>query len=285
MGLAVAVLFALTVLVGCDRDVDEKSRGKPRQDSRASAERTRAPSEEYRVARAIRGFLTALFEGDGEAACRRLSPEQQAAARTRLKRPSCERAIRLQALSMREADIERLGRARVSRVALKGAAGTAEVVTPARKGGVPEPHTVRVERIDGEWLLASNFFPGALRGGKAPRPPPPPPPNPAEERKIRAVFERFRAALNRGDGRAACALRTRAARRAAVSQAIDAAGGRRAAIRDYGELSCAAVSAGLRIPDEKVERITVESGRGRLTLENGATYGFRLLERRWKLDS
>ena len=285
MALAVAVLFALALLVGCDGDGDQPSRGEPRQDSRASPQRARAPSEEYRVARAIRAFLTALFEGDGEAACRRLTPEQQAAARTRLKRPTCDRAIRLQVISMREGDLDRLARAKVTKVALQGAAGTAEVLTPASKGAVPEPHTVRVERIDGEWRLASNFFPGGLRGGKVPRPPPPPPRNPAEERKIRAVFERFRAALNRGDGSAACALRTRAARRAAVSQAINAAGGRRAAIRDYGELSCAALSAGLRIPDAKVKRITVEAGRGRLTLENGATYGFRLLERRWKLDS
>ncbi len=186
---------------------------------------------------------------------------------------------------MRVGELDRLMRGRVSKVALKGATGTAEVLTPQKRRGVPERHTVRVERIDGEWRLASNFFAGGLRGGRVPRPPPPPPRNPAEERKIAAVFERFRSALNRGDGRAACRLRTRAARRAAVSQAIDAAGGRRAAIRDYGKLSCAAVSAGLRIPDGKIKRITVEPGNGRVTLDNGATYGFRKLARRWLVDS
>lgn len=272
------------MIAGCDGS-DEPSSDTRGEGAEGSRQGDRAPSEEYRVATAIRGFVAALSEGDGEAACRRLSREQQAQVKARLKRPTCERAIGLQAISMRAGDLDRLSRARVSKVALKGAAGTAELLTPKKRGAVSEPHTVLVKRIDGEWRLASNFFPGGVRGGKVPRPPPPPPANPAEERKIRVLFKRFRSALNRGEGRAACVLRTAGARRAAVSEAIDVAGGRREAIRDYGELSCAAVSAGLRIPDEQVKRITVEGPKGHLTLQNGATYRFRLLERRWKLDS
>jgi hypothetical protein len=281
--LAAACIFTIGVVAGCNGN-DEPSTGTPSQ--RAGGNQTdRTPTEEYRVAKAIRAFVTALVDGDSETACRQLTPGQQAAVKARLRRPTCERAVRLQAISMRGADVERLSRARVSKVSLQGTEGTAEVLTPPQRAAAPEPHTVRVKRIDGEWRVASSFFPGRLRGGKVPRPPPPPPPNPVQERKIRVLFERFRSALNRGDGRTACRLQTAAAQRGAVSQSVDAAGGRRAVVRDYGGLSCAAVSAGLRVPDEKIKRITVEAGSGRLTLEHGAAYGFRMIDGRWKLDS
>jgi hypothetical protein len=230
--------------------------------------------------------VTALVDGDSEIACRQLTPGQQEAVKARLRRPTCERAVRLQAVSMRESELDRLSRARVTKVALQGAQGRAEVLTPPpQRGGAPEPHTVRVKRVDGDWRLASSFFPGGLREGKVPRPPPPPPANPVQERKIRALFERFRSALDRGDGRSTCRLRTAAARREAVSQAIEAAGGRPEAVKEFGALSCAAVSSALRIPHEKIKRIEVEEGKGRLILQNGATYGFRLVDGRWKLDS
>jgi len=54
---------------------------------------------------------------------------------------------------------------------------------------------------------------------------------------------------------------------------------------EYGKLSCAAVSAGLRIPSQKVRRITVNSDRGSLTLVGGATYDFRKRGGSWRVDS
>lgn len=172
------------------------------------ANRAEAPSEEYRVARAVRGYLAAFTEGEGEGACSWLAPERQRELVEQLAKlpkrrgpPSCERAILLQGAALPGADLERLARSRVTKVALQGETGTAEVLTPTKPGEVAESHTVAVKKIGSEWRLASNFFPGGLRGGRVPRPPPAPARNPAEERKIAAVFKRFRRALERGDGR------------------------------------------------------------------------------------
>jgi len=62
---------------------------------------------------------------------------------------------------------------------------------------------VSLQKVIGRWKVASDFFAGTLEHGKVPRAPPGPPRNPVEERKVAATFERFRAALRRGDGRSA----------------------------------------------------------------------------------
>ena len=265
-------LLAALTTVGCGGD-----------DSGQTRERA-GPSEEYRVARVIRTFVVGVYDGDGDAACRVLTPQRQREVTARSRQRTCEKAIAAQSLEMSDKDLDRLGRSRATKVDLEGARGRAQIATPTANGR-REQHTVSVVKDAGAWKLASQFFPGELAQGKVPKPPPGPPRNPAEEGKITAVFERFRRALDRGDGRTACNLRTRTARQAAVSQAIEAADGRKQALRDYGKLTCAAVSAGLRIPSGKVLRVTVDGARGRLRLEGGATYGFRRGSGRGRLDS
>lgn len=247
-------------------------------------ERRSGPTDEYRVARAIRAFVVGVSEGDGEAACRVLTPQRQAAITARLKQRTCERAIAAQSIATSERDLTRLARSRVTKVDLDGTTGRAEIVTPERRA-MREEHIADVVKQRGTWKLASQFFPGRLARGKVPKAPPGPPRNPAEERKVAEVFTRFRRALDRGDGGTACRLRTAAARRAAISQAVDIAGGRVQALERYGGLTCAAVSAGLRVPGGEVERITVAGGRAQLRLEGGATYGLRKLAGRWRVDS
>lgn len=280
---SIALLILVAAAPGCDGD-DGNDRGEPREPTVGGSPREGAG--EYRVARTVSAFLVAFTDGDGQAACRLLTRQRQAELIERTNRPSCERAVAVQVGATRVRDLERLERAKVSKVALAGAAARAEVLTPADRGGVPESHTVRLSQIDGGWRVASDFFPGALRGGSAPQPPPPPPRNPAQERAVAAVFHRFRRALERGDGKRACALRTPAARRAAVSQAIEAAGSRQRALSDHGELTCAAVSAALRIPNEKVHKITVTSPtKARLTLAGGATYNFQKRHDTWRVNT
>lgn len=253
-------------------------------DDGADEQRSTGPSEEYRVARAIRAFVVGVAEGDGAAACRVLTPQRRAEVTARLARATCEQAIVAQGRATSEQDLRRLGRSRVTKVDLDGREGRAAVATPGRTA-VPEEHTVQVSKTAGGWKIASDFFPGGIEGGKAPKAPPPPPHKPAEERKVAAVFDRFRAALRRGDGKAACALRTPSARRAAVRSAIDLAGGRREAMRDFGELSCERVSLRLRPPDDGVRKVVVDGATARLTLRHGATYDFRKIGRSWRLDT
>ena len=279
----VAASIALAAAAGCNSD--DGSDGRKTRDAAASASQ-REGSREYRVARTVRAFLVAFTEGDGQAACRLMTRQRQAELIERSRRPTCERAVVLQVGAARVSDLERLARAKVSKVALAPDAATAEVLTPAQRGRSPASHTVRLTQIDGRWRIASDFFRGALSGGKIPTPPPPPPRNPAQERAVAAVFERFRQALERGDGKSACALRTPAAQRAAVSQAIQAAGGKEQALSDYGKLTCAAVSAGLRIPDETVRKVTVTSPtEARVTLDGGAIYDFKKLRGAWSVDT
>lgn len=285
--LSIAFLL-LAAAGGCDGGGERRANApeEPRA-QRAGA------SQEYRVARTLRAFIVAFTQGDAEAACRRLTGERRAEMVERARRErslprrgpaSCERVIGLQMGATSEEELDRLARSKVSKVALARAMGTAEVLTPARRGR-PESHTVYVRRVGRAWKLGSDFFPGELRDGKVPRPPPPPPRRPAEERRVAAVFERFRDFLEDGKGDRACDLRTPAARRATVSQAVAAAGGRRRALKDYGELTCAAMSAGLRVPDERVRKITVTSSGAQLTLVGGATYAFKRLGGRWRVDA
>lgn len=279
-----ALTCVLAGVAGCGGD-DDSGREREAQRKREESRAARGISEEYRAAQAVKGFLVAYTEGDGPAACRRLTPQRQDALIREQKAPSCQRAVRLQSGTVRGADLERLYRSKVSKVAITGREATAEVLTPAAGGGLPEAHTVQLRRVGDAWLLATNFFLGGLQGGKVPKPPPPPPRDPAQERRIESVFRRFRDALARGDGHAACALRTAGARKRAVAQSVQAAGSEKEARREFGKLDCASVSAGLRIPDQKVKDVRVDGARGTLTLTGGATYRFRKVAGSWRLES
>jgi hypothetical protein len=100
----------------------------------------------------------AFTEGDAEAACKLLTPERRQELIARSRRPTCERAVALQAGQNKLSDLDRLGRAKVTKVALTGATGTAEVLTPADRKTAAESHTVRVKEIQRRWRrLASRY--------------------------------------------------------------------------------------------------------------------------------
>jgi hypothetical protein len=172
----------------------------------------------------------------------------------------------------------------VTKVALEGARGRAEIRTPGKGGGI-EQNTVDVVREGRAWKIASQFFPGTLAGGKVPKGPPGPPRNPVEERKVSDVFERFRAALRREEVAVACALRTARGRRDAVRSAIELAGDRRQAVREFGALTCERVSLRLQPPPNRIRKVVVDGDRARLTLSGGAEYPFRKVGGLWKLDT
>jgi hypothetical protein len=243
------------------------------------------PTQEYLAAKSVRGFIAAFTDADGTTACRFLTAQRRVDVTARTNQPTCDRAIASEAQATREADLEALGRSRVTKVDLGRARGRAEVSTPGGAGRPAGSHTVSVEKVIGRWKVASDFFPGALERGVVPKAPPGPPRNPAQERRVRATFERFRAALRRGDGRSACSLRTASARRGAVRDAISVDGGRRRALRDFGELTCARVAARVRLPDYKIAKVVVDDDKAELTLSGGATYPFRKVHGDWLLDS
>lgn len=247
-------------------------------------EGSRAPSQEYLAAKAIRGFVVAFTEGDGAAACGALTPQRRAEVTSRSPQRTCDRAIAAQTLNTPERDLTRLERSRVTKVDLTGRTGRAEISTPGR-GSARETHTVQVAKILGTWRVGSDFFPGGMETGKVPKPPPGPPPNPAQERRVTAVFERFRAALKRGDGTTACQLRTAAARRDTVKGAIELAGSRRQAAKDFGKLTCEQISVRLRPPDDRIRKVVIDGFKARLTLTRGATYPFRNVRGHWKLEN
>ena len=244
----------------------------------------RTPSQEYLAAKAIRGFVVAFTEGDGEAACRAMTARRRTEVTSRSPQRTCDRAVAAQTLNTPERDLTRLERSRVTKVDLKGTAGRAQIATPGR-GSARETHTVQVAKVLGRWRVASDFFPGGMKTGKVPKPPPGPPANPAEERRVSAVFERFRAALKRGDGRTACKLRTAAARRDAVKAAIELAGSRRQAAKEFGKLTCEQISVRLRPPDDKIRKVVIDGPKAQLTLSGGAEYPFRKVRGSWKLES
>ena len=245
--------------------------------------RERGPSEEYKAARVVRSFLLAYSEGDADSACRRLTPEYRQAVARQGGRPSCERALSLQAAAVSNRNLDRLRRARITKVDVSGDAAKAEVLLRGAKR--PERLTAQLRRISGAWHLSADLVKGGLASGRVPKPPPGPPRDPEEEQRIASVFERYREAVEQGDGRRACSLQTTAARQGLVDNAVELLGGERAAIREFGTLDCEHVVVRFEIPATRVVRIVAEEERGRLTLKGGAQYLFRKVQGEWKLDS
>jgi hypothetical protein len=274
------VLLAVAALLAGGCGGDEKD-ATPEPES-ADTVGTTGVSEEYQVARVVRSFLLAYASGDTELACRRLTPEHRAAVASRSER-SCERGLSLSASAISSRDLDRLLRARVTKVDVTGDSAKAEIAL--RRSGGPELLTAELLRLDGAWHISGDLVRGGLATGRAPKPPPAPPPNPDEERRIRAVFEEYRDAIERDDGKRACALQTPAARERLVTEAVELVGGEESAISEFGALDCEHITLGYEIPAGTIKRVVAEGERGRLTLTGGAMYRFRKLQGEWKLDT
>jgi hypothetical protein len=191
--------------------------------------------------------------------------------------------LSLERAELSNRSIDRLRRARITKVDVAGDSAQAEITT--RSGGRADRFTATLRRAGGAWQIVGDFTPGGLASGRVPKPPPGPPRNPEEERRIVAVFERYRDAIARRDGRQACALQTPAAREALVDDAVELSGGERAAVREFGALDCEHVAVGFEIPAGQIKTVVVDGDRGRLRVAGGASYRFQKLDGDWKLDS
>ena len=270
------IALAVVALASCGGGDDEN----PETERAAAGER--GASVEYQVARVVRSFLLAYTEGSYETACARLAPEHRQMVARRNDRPSCERGLALEAARAVPRELERLGRARITKVDVQRESASAEVAM--RAGRRLRRFTAELIRTPAGWHITGDLAVGSLSSGRVPKPPPPPPRNPAEERQVIAVFDRYRELVARGNGEAACALQTPAARQRVVEDAVELLGGEAAALREFGTLDCEQIAVGFQIPDGRVERVVVERDRARLTVEGGARYAFRKLGQTWKLD-
>lgn len=253
------------------------------RDDEATTVARPGPSVEYQVARVVRSFLVAYTEGSSDRACRRLTPEHQQAVATRQGRPTCERALSLERARASDRELDRLRRARITKVDVAGDAARAEVTMGSADR--TQRLTATLRRAGDTWQIAGDLMPGGLASGRVPKPPPAPPRNPEEEQRIVAVFDRYRDALARRDGREACAVQTPAARESLVNDAVELLGGERAAVREFGALDCEHVAVGFEVPAGRIKTVVVEGERGRLRLSGGASYGFQKVGGEWKLDS
>lgn len=268
-GLALAGLALFTSACG-----DE---GGPRGVTQTGA------SVEYEVARVVRSFIVAYAGGDSERACGRLTPDHQRVVAQRQQRPSCVRALALERSRASTRELERLRRARITKVDVAGDAARAEL----RMGSAERAKllTATLRRAGDGWQITGDLMPGGLESGRVPEPLPGPPRNPEEERRIAGVFERYRDALGRGDGAEACELQTLGARERLVEEAIELLGGESAARREFGALDCERVAVGFEIPGGRIKTIVVDGDSGRLRVEGGASYRFQRVAGEWKLDS